>query len=73
MVSMMLGGGNQMLAEQLRDIFDTIETFVSSFDKFIGVFDDNYGGGDFCSGLIFGMQGTSMLEKVALNLFEQHK
>ena len=49
--------GDQLIGE----IIESIETFVSSFDKFIGVFDEKYAGGDFCAGLTFGMQGTKML------------
>jgi len=33
----------------------SIETFIMSFDKYMGVFDSNYTGGDFCAGLTFGM------------------
>jgi hypothetical protein len=54
------------------EILLTIETFVDQFDKFIGVFDTNYKGGDFCAGLTFGMQGTIMLEKIAKTLFDRH-
>ena len=68
----LLSGGNKVAEQSVHDILDTVETFVNSFDKFIGVFDKNYAGGDFCAGLTFGMQGSVMLEKVALNLFEAH-
>ena len=54
----------------ITEIMDTIELFVGSFDKFIGVFDETYTGGDFCAGLTFGMQGSSMLERVATTLYE---
>ena len=56
----------------IEEILNTIELFVGSFDKFIGVFDDSYTGGDFCAGLTFGMQGSKMLEKVATTLYETH-
>ena len=56
----------------VKEILDTVEAFVGSLDKFIGVFDESYGGGDFCAGLTFGMQGMEMLEKVAKNLYEDH-
>jgi hypothetical protein len=39
----------------LMDGIETIDTFVSSFDKYMGVFDPTYMGGDFCAGLTFGM------------------
>merc|ERR1719198_2114073 len=57
---------------ELVDMMDTIELFADSFDKFIGVFDQAYSGGDFCAGLTFGMQGMKMLEKVATTLYNNH-
>ena len=42
-------------SHQISEIIDSIDLFVSSFDKFIGVFDRGYVGGDFCAGLTFGM------------------
>ena len=62
--SVVTGMGGPGAASQtviIHEIIETIETFVSSFDKFIGVFDNNYAGGDFCAGITFGMQGTQML------------
>ena len=55
-----------------EEILATMELFIDSVDKFIGVFDKEYPGGDFCAGLTFGMQGTAVLEKVAMTLFEMH-
>lgn len=69
MMGATLTGGDQSV---INDILDTVETFVGSFDKFIGVFDASYTGGDFCAGITFGMQGTIMLEKVAKRLYEDH-
>ena len=54
------------------EILSTVETFVDSMDKFIGVFDASYPGGDFCAGITFGMQGSQMLEHIATTLYEQH-
>ena len=56
----LVGGGdpNSKQAILINEIIDSVETFVSSFDKFIGVFDDDYAGGDFCAGITFGMYGT---------------
>ena len=51
--------------ETIENIIESLEMFMESFDKFIGVFDDDYTGGDFCAGLTFGMQGTQMLYHVA--------
>ena len=59
-------------SSQISEIIDAIDVFVSSFDKFIGVFDNSYVGGDFCAGLTFGMQGTNMLQKVAMMLYDQN-
>ena len=56
----------------LNEILETMELFIGSFDKFIGVFDQDYSGGDFCAGLTFGMQGTKLLEKVATTLYQTH-
>ena len=50
----LLSQGNKAAEQTIHDILDTIETFVNSMDKFIGVFDRNYAGGDFCAGLTFG-------------------
>ena len=50
----------------------TIFMFVDSFDKFIGVFDSDYSGGDFCAGLTFGMEGSKMLQTIATTLYENH-
>ena len=67
----MIGGGGKP-DPTINEIMDTLELFVGSFDKFIGVFDAEYTGGDFCAGLTFGMQGSKMLEKVATMLYETH-
>jgi hypothetical protein len=66
------GLGNDGAGSVINNILDTVETFVGSFDKFIGVFDADYNGGDFCAGLTFGMQGTIMLEAIAKKLYEHH-
>ena len=58
--------------ESIDNIMETMTLFIDSFDKFIGVFDDDYTGGDFCAGLTFGMQGTEMLYHVASTLYEHH-
>ena len=46
--------------------------FMDSFSKFIGVFDDDYTGGDFCAGLTFGSEGSKMLYHVASTLYTNH-
>ena len=67
-----LTGGMGDTGETIENITDSLEMFIDSFDKFIGVFDDDYTGGDFCAGLTFGMQGTQMLYHVASTLYEHH-
>ena len=54
-------------------MLQTISTFVDSLEKFIGVFDNTYEGGDFCAGITFGYQGIEMMERVALNLYDSTK
>ena len=41
--------------QEVADMINTVELFVDSLDKFIGVFDEEYNGGDFCAGITFGM------------------
>ena len=57
---------------QIIEMIEATELFVNGFDKFIGVFDATYVGGDFCAGLTFGMHGTEMLQKVAAMMYDYH-
>ena len=63
-----IGEGNQVIEE----ILVSVEAFAGTLDKFIGVFDATYAGGDFCAGITFGMEGMSMIEKLAQTLYEEH-
>ena len=47
----------------------TVELFINSLGSLMVVF-DGYEGGDFCSGLIFGMNGAQMLAHIATAAFE---
>ena len=47
----------------------TVELFINSLGSLMAVF-DGYEGGDFCSGLIFGMNGAQMLAHIATAAFE---
>ena len=69
---MVIGLTGGQTDETIENIMDSVTMFMDSFDKFIGVFDDDYTGGDFCAGLTFGMQGTEMLYHVASTLYEHH-
>ena len=72
MISQSFAPKGSAAEEQITEILESLELFVASFDKFIGVFDENYSGGDFCAGITFGMQGAAMLEKIATTLYETH-
>ena len=69
MAEALLGGKPD---ETLDQIIDTIFLFVDSFDKFIGVFDEEYSGGEFCAGLTFGKEGAKLLQTIATTLYENH-
>ena len=47
--------------EKVRIFIDTVEIFVNGAIELQSVFSGNYDGGDFCSGLVFGMAGTKLL------------
>ena len=51
--------------DQLTALTNSLETFVSSMQDMMGVFNADYDGGDFCKGLIFGRDGSNMLYEVA--------
>ena len=54
---------------------NSVEKFINSIGAIITVFDGNYDGGEFCSGLIFGKYGARMLTDIAdhfLTLPEDH-
>lgn len=52
-------------SESLKNLSSTIEMFLVSMRDFMGVFNHEYDGGDFCKGLIFGRDGANMLYQVA--------
>ena len=59
-----------MLADKnIEQAIQTIEVFINSLASLMAVF-DGYDGGDFCSGLIFGMNGAGMLTQVATTAFD---
>ena len=53
--------------EIVRTTVGSIEVFIDSVFKLIGSTKD-YPGSKFCSGVLFGMQGSSMLLKVGYNI-----
>ena len=46
-------------------IIEALEVFISTISEIASVFFGEYDGGDFCSGLIFGKDGTVMMLKIA--------
>ena len=46
-------------------IIGALEVFISTISEIASVFFGEYDGGDFCSGLIFGKDGTVMMLKIA--------
>ena len=63
------------------NLVDTVELFLGQVGNLLAVF-EGYDGGDFCTGLIFGVNGAQMLTEIATAAFqmsqasmiaEQHK
>ena len=51
--------------EEMQNMLKTMGIFVDHLDELIGVFENDYAGGDFCAGLSFGFSGSNLLYKVA--------
>ena len=52
----------EQMVSQMEELFESFFTLVSIFQ--------NYQGGDFCMGLIFGMNGAQIMTKLASVMFE---
>lgn len=52
------------------EIISTVEIFITNISSLMTVFNEDYDGGDFCSGLVFGKNGAEMLTQVATTAFE---
>ena len=50
--------------KNVENMVSTVEVFISSLSSLMSVF-GGYDGGEFCSGLIFGSTGASMLTNIA--------
>ena len=59
--------GAMMKDKNIENMVTTVEVFVSSLSSLMAVF-TNYDGGEFCSGLIFGSTGATMLTNIAQTL-----
>ena len=55
--------------KNLDHIISTVEVFIGNLSSLMAVF-DGYDGGDFCSGLVFGQTGATMLAEIASTAFE---
>jgi hypothetical protein len=47
-----------------------VEIFVRDIENLLAVFDDSYKGGDYCSGIIFGMSGADLLINISKKAIE---
>uniref|UniRef100_A0A7S3VZ98 Uncharacterized protein n=1 Tax=Strombidinopsis acuminata TaxID=141414 RepID=A0A7S3VZ98_9SPIT len=70
LVTPMKLASSMMKDSKLDSIINTVEVFTGSLSGLMAVFQGNYDGGDFCSGLIFGKEGTNMLFKLAYQMTE---
>ena len=59
--------GAMMKDKNIENMVTTVEVFVNSLSSLMAVF-TNYDGGEFCSGLIFGSTGATMLTNIAQTL-----
>jgi hypothetical protein len=51
--------------QRIKNIANSIGTFVTSLIDMMAVFATDYDAGDFCRGLIFGRDGAGMLYEIA--------
>ena len=51
--------------EELHHMLESLQVFLDHLDELIGVFENDYTGGDFCAGLSFGFAGSNLLYKIA--------
>ena len=56
--------------KKIADVVDHVQIFTDAMREMMGVFDSAYDGGDFCTGLIFGIDGANMLFDVAESLVD---
>ena len=70
-IKTMLGVMNKEDQEMIN-MFETVTVFVDHIDELMGVFDNEYTGGDFCAGLTFGYAGSNLLFKVAEDIITKN-
>ena len=59
--------GSMVRDQNLETLISTVDVFVNSVSSLMAVF-SGYEGDDFCSGIIFGKQGSQMLINIAKTL-----
>ena len=55
----------QAVDNEMDNMLDSLVVFVNHLDELIGVFDNDYNGGDFCAGMTFGASGSNLLFSIA--------
>ena len=58
--------------EELKNMMDSLDVFITHIDELIGVFENDYNGGDFCAGLKFGYNGSNLLSNIAETIVTHH-
>ena len=51
--------------EKITSTVEAVEAFVLTISDVLAVFTGDYDGGEFCSGLIFGKDGSKMMLQIA--------
>ena len=51
--------------EEMKNMLDSLQVFIDHLDELVGVFENDYNGGDFCAGLKFGYNGSNLLFTIA--------
>jgi len=69
MGNMMAGGGSG--DKHIKEITDAIAVFIEGVIELMSLFRGDYDQGDFCSGLVFGRDGSKMLLQLA-SAFVKH-
>ena len=55
----------------MNNMLRSSKDLIDHMDELIGVFEDDYNGGDFCAGLTFGYTGSNLLFTMAEHLVKQ--
>ena len=61
--------GSMVEDERLKAIISTVTLFVESLQSIFGVL-KGYDGGDYCAGLIFGINGSALLVKIGQSIVD---